>query len=821
MRFILAGLFLLFIPAFTFAQASGEVQSIGFGNGFYRPNCWTPMLVRLTPDTAESANYEIEVWQHDLDGDRPIYTRSIVLNGSAQASSQRFWTYFLPQPTDKGLPDGSVRDLQKDLQVFLCLPNHKQIAKLPITSAMQNIDPWRPGSGGTPPPARSAKLILAVSTNGTKQPTLNYYNASIGAKEEVDVVDIHANELPEDPIGYEGVDAIVWLDGDPSDLSVGNLDTFNALKDYVRFGGHLIVCQSTSNWQEDLGFGDMLPVDVQGLATKSNFDPLMSMAKPRGLDPDPLFNNPADTWSHTSGPYQMARSTVRPGAVVNQWIDWKQDGSNLDATPYLARKSYGLGEVTWVAQPLTTESAPTNVTAWPYIWDQVLGWKSDGYVPPADRKKIEDNEHLELYLNRFDAGPPRDLGDALVSGLDLSSKANWLILLAIVFYVVYWVISGPGTYAFLATKKRQGWSWFFFGISAMVAILVTVAVVKLVLRGPPEIKHLSFVRIAPGQPAIVNTRFGLYIPRDGDQKISLDGTSSTSVSYLSPFAEHPQQLGDVTEFPSPTEYFVPVRDLKSDTQPQLTVAYRSSLKKFQARWVGDLDSRFTGSVKLDPDSMRLPLSGTLTNASGADLTDIYLAFNVSGEKDWMIYIPEWKKGATYDVNKDLANNFRVGKEGKGEAVPGEGKILSDELASKSAKLDIKFNGWINYWYSHLHDNGDDPNALEDAANDAFPMLSVFDRLPAMPNSVDASSGIGIGKARKDRVELYNRGAAMLNASQSIADGQLLILATAKGALPIPLMVDDEKMTGDGTNYYQFILPMDRGKLDQPTTHPSK
>jgi hypothetical protein len=818
MRFILAGLLLLFIPTLTFAQASGEVQAIGFGNGFYRPNCWTPMLVRLTPDTSESANYYIDVWQHDLDGDRPIYSRAIVLNGSAQASSQRFWTYFIPQPTDKGLPDGqgSLRDLQKDLQVFLCKADshHTQIAKLPITSSLQNIDPIRTGTGAAP---RSAKLILAVSPNGTKQPTLNYYSNTVGAKEDVDVVDLHAADLPEDPIGYEGVDAIIWLEGDPSDLSAGNLDTLNALKDYVRFGGQLVVCQSTSNWQEDLNFGDMLPVDVQGLATKSNFDPLMSMAKPRNSDP--LFYSPADTWSHTSGPYQMARSVARPGAVVNEWIDWKQDGSNSDATPYLARRSYGLGQVAWVAQPLTTESAPTNITAWPYIWDQVLGWKSDGYVPPSDKKRIEDNPGLELYLSRYDPAPARDLGDAFVSGLDLNSKANWLILLAIVFYVVYWVISGPGSYAFLATKKRQGWSWFFFGISALVAIMVTVLVVKLVLRGPPEIKHLSFVRIAPGQPAIVNTRFGLYIPRDGDQKITLDGTSPTSVSYLSPFAEHPQQLGDATEFPSPTEYFVPVRDLKSDTQPQLTVAYRSSLKKFQARWVGELESRFAGSVKLDPDDIRLPLSGTLTNASGSDLEDVYLAFNVDAERDWMIYVPEWKKGATFDIKKDFAKPFHVGREGNSEAVPGEKKILSDELASKSAKRDPKLYGWINYWYSHLHDNGDDPNALGEAGNDAFPVLSVFDRLPAMPSSLDDSSGYA--KARKDRVELFNRGATMLNASQSIADGQLLILATAKGPLPIPVLVDDEKMTGDGTNYYQFILPIDRGKLDQPTTLPVK
>jgi len=48
---------------------------------------------------------------------------------------------------------------------------------------------------------------------------------------------------------------------------------------------------------------------------------------------------------------------------------------------------------------------------------------------------------------------------------------------------------------------------------------------------------------------------------------------------------------------------------------------------------------------------------------------------------------------------------------------------------------------------------------------------------------------------------------------------LVIIATAKGPLPIPVQVDDNKMTGDGTTFYQFILPIDRGKMDEPTTRP--
>jgi hypothetical protein len=813
MRLILAGLFLLTLPTLVFAQATGQVQSIGF-DGLYRPNCWTPMLVRLMPQTTDSANYEIEVWQHDLDGDRPIYTRQIVLNGSDQAASQTFWVYFLPQPIEKGLPDqsnGTLHDLQRDLQVFLCTPAHKQIVQLPLTSTLQNVDPYRDSYLTN---SKGSKLILAVSANGStqKQPTLDSYHKAVGEMEDVQVVAVHMNELPEDPIGYESVDSIIWLDGNPADLAGGNLDTLAALKDYIRFGGHLIVSQSTSNWQDDLGFGDLLPVDVQGIASKNDFEPLKSMAHRRGHLDD---LQPTDTlWAHGKGPYLMAKATARQGSVVDQWIHWKTDGTETleDVTPYLARKAYGLGAVTWVAQSLSTETAPPSSVAWPYIWDQVMGLKSDALVPPD--KLAPDDENLTPLTAPYAAAGPTDLGYTLVQGLNLNSKANWMILLAILFFVVYWIVAGPGTYAYLVTKKRQGLSWFFFGISALVATVFTVLVVKIVLRGPPEIKHLSFVRIAPNQPAIVYSRFGLYIPRDGQQKLELQDPAASSVSYLSPFAEHPQQLGpDVTEFPSPAEYYVPVRDLKSDSLPQINVDYRSSMKKFQARWVGEWTDRFTAKVKLDPDDPHLPLTGTIFNGSGLDLSDVYLAFNAGGDRDWMIYVPTWPKDTSYDIKRDFAKPMLVGKEGPGEAVPGDKKILSDAIAG-----DSKLHGWMGYWYSHFHRNasaGDDPNISDSEFDFVYPMLSVFDRLPAMPKTPTNNPN----QPNDDRVEFYNRGARILNASPSINTGQLVVLATAKGPLPLPLQVDDDKMTGDGTVFYQFILPIDRGTMDQPTTKP--
>jgi hypothetical protein len=805
MRLFVAGLLLLIIPASVFAQASGQVQSIGF-NGTYRPNCWTPMLVRLVPDTTDSANYQIQVFQHDLDGDKAIYTRNIVLNGSAQASEQLFWMYFLPQPINKGLADQSLQFLQKDLQVFLYTADGKKpVAKLPLTSTLQNVDPYRDTYTNKP---RSAKLILTVSANGSQQAQFGRYNDAIGALEDVEVVNLRMRDLPDDPIGYEAVDAVVWLDGNPDDLSAGNQDTFAALKDYIRFGGQLVICQSTANYDEDKSFGDMLPVDILKVDTKSNFEPLKSMVETRFADP---FQTVDQSWGRSTGPFQMVRAKARPGTVVNTWIDWKQDGSYTDTSPYLARKSYGMGQVAWVAQPLSVEAMPANPTGWPHIWDKVFGWKDSSYILPTGESS--DDPKIHFQFQKYEAAGPLDLGFSLVQGLNLDSKSVWLIFLAVVFFLIYWVIAGPGTYAYLATKKRQGYSWFFFGITAMLATLVTMAVVKIVLRGPPQIRQLSVVRVSPAQPTIVYSRFGLYIPRDGDQKIELQDTSPTSVSYISPFAEHPQQLGDVSEFPSPADYYVPVRDLKSDTPPAITVPYRSSLKKFQTRWVGDTPMKFIGSPKLDLNDRRIPLSGSLTNATGQNLSDVYLAFKLTDDHDWMIYIPNWANGITYDLQKDLGRPLFVARDDSpSTGHPGQGKVLSDEFAPAS-----KANGWQSYWFDHFRRSSEieDPNK-DDGYQFVFPMLSVFNRLPAMQNSIN-----GNGTYSGDRVEFYARGARMLDTTPSLSAGQLVILASNKGPLPVPLEVDGDKIPGEGVNFYQFILPINRGKADEPTTRKSE
>jgi hypothetical protein len=842
MRGILLGLLILVLPCFAtpaFAQATGEVEVIGF-NGTFRSTGWTSMVVRLKPQSNEAGNYEIRVLQHDLDGDRPVYVHPISLSGSNQASEQRFWMYFQTEPINNGLGFGitSVKELQKDLTVFLTTPGGKQVvAKLPLTSTVTDIDPVRDPIRATGLKARGTRLVLVVSAQGGKSMPIGDYSSARGVVADIDAISVRPNELPDNPLGYEAVDAVVWLDGDPiTTLAGSGSQSLAALQDYVKFGGHLVICQSVTDWQQDASWGDMLPVDVTGVDHKSNMEPLYSMAVPP-REKDPFDPDNTSSWASPKGPFLMARAKPRPGATVDNWIDWKQDKSNLDVSPFIARRGWGLGQVTWVAQPMSSDSVPMNPTGWPYVWNHIFGWANDAYVIPP--LQVPDDPAIASRMKRYQPGSALDLGSPLTQGLNLGNKTAWLMFLAIVFFLVYWVVAGPGSYIFLAVKKKRGLSWFAFGISALVATAFTIGVVKLVLRGPPEVRHISLVRGVAGQPTIVWSRFGLYIPRDGDQTLSLSGISPSSVSYLSPFPEHPQQLGEVTEFAVPLDYEVPVRELKMDTDPTLTVPYRSSLKKFQARWVGDLPIGFGGLVKLnlspDKNAVRLPLSGTITNGTGNNLTDVYLVFNWKGQQDWMVYIPTWGAGVSIDIQRDWApQTFKAGTDANAnQARPGagDGKIISDELApdktfTMKADDSSALTGWAGYWFNNSSEKyrgkaSSTGDAKLDPANTNayFPQLSVFSRLPPMPNWIESRFARS-DTISTDRVELINRGARDFDMGSAIGAGQLVVLATAAGPLPIDLKVNGTKVAGEGTTFYQFVMPLDRGPIQMPTTAPS-
>jgi len=312
----------------------------------------------------------------------------------------------------------------------------------------------------------------------------------------------------------------------------------------------------------------------------------------------------------------------------------------------------------------------------------------------------------------------------------------------------------------------------------------------------------------------VRSRFGLYIPRDGDQKIQLQNTSTEAVSLINAFAIHPAHLTADAAMPSPQEYKVPIRDLSSTTPPAITVPYRSTLKKFESTWVGPVSGKVEGSPKLVPQGW---IAGNLTNATGTQLRNVYIAFKyVDGyqNQDYILYLPTWEPGITLD----LAKEFNV--DANGDRVPWINPDRGDAVPDSGKKLRGPMRDWELYWSRKVRSAGSNigeglVDNLDDRIPRSVPIMTFFDRLTPLKNE----RGTGEG----DRVEMLRRGGRHWDRSAAIAAGSMVILAQAPGQLPYPLTVEGDPVPGEGLNFYQFVVPMDRSAMnatDDTTTKPA-
>ena len=800
MRAFPAGFMVLALASSAFAQVRGEVESIGFGSsGYYRPECWTPMVVRLDSTIDDPAEYRIEVHQRDLDFDHVIYVKQgITLNPH---TTQRWELCFLPEPTNGGLPDGSIPELQNRLRVYLTSKDgSKQLLQLPITSPVNSLEM---SSGGFTR-VKGQKLILAITEGGSTIATKDYEGA-IGLSEFPNFVRLPtARQLPQSVLAYQAVDAVLWVHGDARVLSEQGSTQLVALQQWVRQGGMLVICQPGSDGERQLitPFADMLPIQWQedgqwkvSNQDKDDLEPLTKLATR-----DNLYK--AHNWK-IKGPFAFARAKGKPIAIVAEWIDWKSD-----KTPYIVRIPYGLGSVTWVAQDLGDPklSKATDTGGWPYVWDKVFGWANATRVA-GDFTENDQKDYSEGF-----AGPGAlDLGWSQLKGVEFVARGATLIIIAVFFFIVYWIVAGPGTYLFLAGKKRKQHSWAAFGFVALGGTVLTVLIVRLVLRGSPEVRHASNVRIVSGQtpqPAIIYSRVGLYIPRDGVQQVNLGGTATDFVSYITPLAQHPSYVPD-NEFPANLDYRVPVRDAGAADLPEIDVPFRSTLKKLQAKWCGDMGMTVrANSIKLNLDvPARDALSGSLDNLSGIDFRNVYIAFHYREGEEYVLYLPYWNSGTAANRNRiEFPKAYANADQLLGYL---KGTQPNDK---KPCRGDLRLN-WKEYWQIHLQGN-ERVDDMGVALPLAFPVLSFFDRLPPAKNDKSSSS---------EAFTMLRRGMHNLNMSAALEAGELVILAEADNRpLPYPLMVNGSKVEGDGTVFYQFALPIERIEPPPPapTTAPA-
>lgn len=804
------------------AEVTGSVEMLGFDNAF-RPGAWTPLLVRLRPDAGSSGTYQIVVEQQDLDSDLVSYVRTITLTAPGEGAEsggrdEYFMVYFLPEGVKnkdgQGLPDltqtSSLDALNNQLRVYLADEKGRHLLQLRAQQTVTSVEPLTELH-------RGAKVVLYVRENGqSSSPAIREFQSNLspllGVSEDVRFIGVTSRSLPTSALGYQGIDAIVWAAGAPPDRTVATEEPrYRAMREWLAAGGRLVVMQN-ADWAQTAAWGDLLPVtfpkfgDAQGTTQRSELANLIGLVG--------TFNHPDDRglWTRLKGPHTFGLAVAKPGALVEDEMYW--DAPLPRKTVWLARAPVGAGCVTYVAQDLGAKNLSPNLPppGWAKIWCHVLDYR---YVPFVRDKETKDEEKLPYEVSRT----TYEYGKMVLNRMELTSRVGALIGVSVLFFLIYWLAAGPGSWVFLKLRGKSDYSWFAFAAVAGGATLVTLLVVKLILRGSPDLHHFTLVRVIPGEPALVESRLGLYIPRDGDQHIALPAGATDAATAIAPYALHPNHAGDADEFPAFRRYDVPVKDVAGDEPVAIDVPYRSTAKRLQFTWRGDAKLPLSGAAGLTKGSL---LSGNLTNTSGQSLSHVFMTYRIKNGPqrgyDSIVYLPQWKDGQQLSL-ADLTDAKKVATVG---IMSGDKTHSLDGTEPLMGVMGANSGG--QPWDTVLRDRQKAKNVMSslddrDDSADRVPfgyfMLSIFDRVPFYTSRNDYS-----------RADVLRLNARFLDASAAVSAGQIVIIGLRTDApLPIDLTVNGDRVPGSGTTLFQFVLPLDRSKdlpeeEDDPSTLPS-
>jgi hypothetical protein len=806
---------------------AGKVEMIGF-DGYYRPATWTPMAVRLSLEggSSPSGTFELRVSQKDSDGDVVLTQSRVTL--TAGSGEQVFWTYFLPQPVLEKLPGMSRDELERVLKVTIHDTAGKELALLPIPAVLpRDVDP----EFNINDPRPSRMLVLFVAENGAVSTSDFGNDRIVGQREGMVPVRVGVDRLPENVLGYDAVDAVVWLDGNPARLSESGSTRLDALREYVRRGGHLVIC-TPPLWQSLKEFGELLPVDIADASLKADTTVLRALVGRFSPQRDANNNVVGDTrgpWVRQVGTQLMtSRATAKPGALLETIkgsfepanIVWPDTGAK---TPWLVRRPVGYGCTSFVAQDLGNAALVRDAPwGWVYIWDAVLGTNNQTILDPT--RRVMRNDTTEEQVKPWRASSFKDFGYTLLRYLDLTGRGTQLVAVAVLFFVGYWIIAGPVAFFVLRARGKAHYNWFAFGALAVLATLLTLGLVRLVLSGSPQVRHFSVVRTGVNAPAaFVRSRIGMYVPSDGTQSITVDRGDPTFQPVVSQFPRHDKWTDDSLLVRAPRTYTIDHNaNANSDSKEpvRLDVFFRTTQKQLDARWGTKLpETRITGDVRLVPG--RIPPAGVIANETGRDLRNVYIAWRNLRNEDYLMYVALWKAGdpldlaALYDggdttTKVDGNNRKRLDVEAgqTNGAIPDEGQFARGPIAD-----------WGTYWFSRISSSGivgEQTNYDDFGAGmpRSMPVMSLFGRIP--PRSPRLNENWS-------RTEYLRSGARDLDVSASLLAGNLVVIANVDDQpLPMPLKVSGSEVTNaSGRVLYQFVLPIDRSQLNatalQPTT----
>jgi hypothetical protein len=603
----------------------GEVVSIGIGGvegkgGLYRPGAWVPVRVRLENRSGKVVTGRLGVEQPDLDGDKAMSVGAkFVLEPSAEPRD--FWLYYWPRPDDG--TEGSV----KRILVLDETGTGQPVATISAPHGAAAADRIEPKDFET---GRSARWVVVL---GSKAVGFENFWKAWGGTEGVRMSLLpSANDLPDNVLGLDGVDVIVWEADEikPSDLAPEF--QMKAMLDWVEAGGHLIITagQQADELKRAARLKDALPMEITGT---------------REVDAKDVAGL---TWTGNEFATKGGKISQLVGTIRGDFARPVQGtaGGAFAEHPLAVTGVYGRGAVTLLtvnaAAPEMTEGLRGDMAM--KFWDQIAGWSASDLKTDAEYQREQNLPDTQ----RTKEGVELRVGKGLSSLIDVTEVTQVRLLVAVLFLAVYWLLAGPIGYLILRAYKVAHWSWWVFGGTVVAASGLAAGVVMVLHLTNYDLRHKTVVL------GVVNRRgvtaigyYGIFAPASG--QLTVEEPYSGGLSYLAPLCEPTDE--PVQPFADPQSYV-----LYDDRAWGPSPVFRNTLKKMEGRWTGEREgleghaevTRARGAVLYN----NATFTGELTNHTGYDLERVQVivgGWNATSERT---------QGYVYDV--DLGKGVKWG-----------------------------------------------------------------------------------------------------------------------------------------------------------------
>lgn len=632
-----------------------------------------------------------------------------------------------------------------------------------------------------------------------------------GAHEETRVVSgIRPDELPDRWEGLKAFEAIVWSDALPQAMRV---DAANALREYVRRGGHLVITLPEAGnpwglgargqtWLDDLLIS-RAPRKDEAVALS---DVIELLSKTDRIMVD--FEMSLRVFSDSDAGFDVVDNHYEPLLAMP------------DGRVVAVRRTVGFGRVTLLGIDLSSRRlASMRIPQADAFWNRVLGRRSD--TPQAAELMAMDDAEPPM-LTRSAGGNELIIGDERVFEPDVNKagRAELGLFAAVILFFGYFLLAGPGVYFVLRQRGLARHSWLAFAGVAALFTAVAWGGVRLLREHQIEYRHVTFLdHIArrPDDPRPGELLYqrgiswgALYEPSYGTATISIDSEPKQRDLLLTWAA--PRNVQE--RFPNVDRYVVDVgRNFSAYDIP-----IRATATQLYANWLGALDPDWGGTLRVDPDDpirvetgltkLEARLEGTLLHELPSPLTNVRVI---------------WVSGTGTRQRRYV----RIG----GEELPWVQPTRSGELISTG-------HMWISSadspWYPQtplslsIFKPSPDTNLerniyeryIRNEEGDGYSLMSrpsarlsqtrryQFIEMLSMFHQLDPPKYLRWGDKEPDTVVLARRMGRELDLSQWFTGPCLIVIGYLQSSpTPVPIRVDGRAPASDGLTVVRWVYPL--------------